>query len=160
MQAPRILPSARRCLVKTWSWPWLTRSFTDGLGTLGNLPSKVCGPGLPHAEMSRFWTYSMESPYWAPCKYPIGTRLTGNSDPVPICVPFTPIHRRWLKKNGGYRFVQSIVKKMVNDNVSNYRFTPKYVTYPEELYASNKLLHDLSCFDFTNRLNFSIVWDL
>ena len=110
MQAPRILLSARRCLVKTWSWPWLTRSFTDGLGTLGNLPIKVCGPGLPHAEMSRFWTYSMESPYWAPCKYPIGTRLTGNSDPVPICVPFTPIHRRWLKKNGGYRFVQSIVK--------------------------------------------------
>ena len=111
MQAPRILLSARRCLVKTWSWPWLTRSFTDGLGTLGNLPIKVCGPGLPHAEMSRFWTYSMESPYWAPCKYPIGTRLTGNSDPVPICVPFTPIHRRWLKKDGGYRFVQSIVKK-------------------------------------------------
>ena len=48
------------------------RSFTDGLGTLGNLPPKVRGPGLPRAKRGRFRTYSMESPWWAPCKYPVG----------------------------------------------------------------------------------------
>ena len=48
---------------------------------------------------------------------------------------------------------------MVNDNVSNRRFTPKYVTYPEESSAFNKLLHDLSCFHSTKHRLFNLEQD-